>query len=193
LANRRPQAFRQIVPNDCSPFGGLERQPVTTSEQLRSRPTGEGPGAVRLSRRDAEDLLRLLRILSSGLMENSPSTIDRAEFVRVARTVLTHRQERLDLLPPDMFGEPAWDMLVQLYASGNRSAADPRGLAKASGVPSSIARRWIDYLEQHELLVRQVEDGVESLGLSSKAVRALDSYFCRVLTGRPSLREQDRA
>lgn len=157
---------------------------MTTSEQLRSRPTGEGPGAVHLSRRDAEDLLRLLRVLSNGLMENSPSTIDRAEFVRVARTVLRHRHERLELLPPDMFGEPAWEMLVQLYASGNRSGADPHRLAEARGVPSSIARRWIDYLEQHELLVRQVEDGVESLRLSSKAVRALDFYFCQILTGK---------
>jgi len=157
---------------------------VTTSEQLRSRPSCEGPGDVRLSRRDAEDLLRLLRILSSGLTENSPSTIDRAEFVRVARTVLRHRHERLELLPPDIFGEPAWEMLVELYASGIRSAAGAHGLAEASGVPPSSARRWIDYLEQHELLVRQVVDGIESFRLATKAIRALDSYFCQILTGK---------
>jgi len=157
---------------------------VTTSERLSSRPTGKGPDEVCLSRRDAEDLLRLLRILSHGLMENSPSTIDRAEFVRVARAVLRRRHERLDLFPADIFGEPAWEMLVELYSSGHRSASDPRKLAEASGVPASSAKRWIDYLEQNEMLVRGADRGVESIRLTSKAVRTLDSYFCQILTGK---------
>lgn len=155
---------------------------MTTSERQRSRPSVLEPCNLRLSRRDAENLLRLLRIISQGLMDNSPPTIDRAEFVRVARTVLRRRRDRLELFPGDMFGEPAWEMLVELYSSGHRFATDPRRLAESAGVPPSSAKRWIDYLEQKELLVRRVDHGVETIELASKAIRALDSYFCKVLT-----------
>lgn len=155
---------------------------MTTSERLNSRPPGEGTGDVCLSKCDAEDLFRLLRIVSRGLKENSLSTIDRAEFARVARVTLQRRRERLELFPTHILGEPAWDMLVELYANGHRFDADPGKLAEVSGVQVSSAKRWIASLEQSGLLVRQVDQGIESIRLTSKAIRALDCYFCQILT-----------
>lgn len=156
---------------------------MTTTERLNTRLARESADSVRLSRRDAEDTLRLLRLLSRTLSRDIPSTIDRTEFVRIARTMLDQRQERFQLLPPEMFGEPAWDILLQLYIHGERSPSALADVAQVGAIPRSTVARWVQFLEERELIALRIEGGLEGLQLTDGARRVLDSYFCHILSG----------
>lgn len=158
---------------------------MTTTERLNTRSAREDGDFVRLSRRDAEDALRLLRLLSRTLTRDIPSTIDRTEFVRIARTLLDQRQERFQLLPSEMFGEPAWDILLQLYIQGERSPSALSEVAQIGAIPRSTVARWVQFLEERELVAWRVEGGLEGLQLTDRARRILDSYFCHILARGP--------
>ena len=154
---------------------------MTTTERLNTREAREDGDFVRLSRKDAEDALRLLRLLSRNLTRDIPSTIDRTEFARIARAMLDQRQERFRLLPPEMFGEPAWDILLQLYVHGERPPSALGEVAQIGAIPRTTVARWVQFLEERELVQWRVEGGLESLQLTDRARRTLDSYFCHIL------------
>ncbi len=65
------------------------------------------------------------------------------------------RRLRNRSLPSDLFGEPAWDMLLDLTIAD--MAGRPTlvtGLAAASGAPMSTALRYIDLMQKAGLLSR---------------------------------------
>src|SRR3546814_14904450 len=81
-----------------------------------------------------------IRTLVAELIGSSENRDDRAIFVR---TLLRLRMRRGCSLDSELFGEPAWDMLLDLYAA----ALDGRRLSVASsclvaGVPPTTSRRW---------------------------------------------------
>lgn len=66
---------------------------------------------------------------------------DRRSF---ARRVLRVRQQRNAILGADSFRDPAWDMLLDLYAQdGGESGTMISALCIASGVPQTTALRYI--------------------------------------------------
>lgn len=78
---------------------------------------------------------------------------DRREF---ARRVLRVRQQRNAILGADSFRDPAWDMLLELFAaheSGRKLSVS--SLCYASGVPLTTALRHVDRLEEHGLVTRR--------------------------------------
>lgn len=77
------------------------------------------------------------------------------------RGMLEARRRRSVILG-SLFADPAWDMLLQLYAmhlDGKRAAVSD--LCKASAVPYTTALRWIGRLEHAGMIVRTAdsEDG----------------------------------
>jgi uncharacterized small protein (DUF1192 family) len=59
---------------------------------------------------------------------------------------------------PDLFGEPAWDMLVDLFiAAEEGKRISVSSLCIASGVPMTTALRWISILEGRELVSRTAD------------------------------------
>jgi DNA-binding MarR family transcriptional regulator len=80
-----------------------------------------------------------------------------------------------------MFGEAAWDMLLALYVtemSGARHTVS--GLVDLSGVPPTTALRWLDFLEQEQLVARRpnpLDGRVFFIEITEKAREALDAYF----------------
>lgn len=105
-------------------------------------------------------------------------------LVQLARKVLAARTLRLQLFPAGMFSEPAWDILLSLYSQpsgGHRSIAT---LAECSGAPASTAIRWIQYLEDEGLVIREANGGDrtgEFVHLTDKAYRALQFYLAQIL------------
>ena len=78
------------------------------------------------------------------------------ELVRTAYAILLRRRRRYDEFNPALFGEPAWDMLLELYVretSGASSTAEQ--LQTASATPSSTAGRWLQRLENDQLIARR--------------------------------------
>ena len=63
------------------------------------------------------------------------------------RTIIRLRRRRDRLFGSDLFGEPAWDMLLELYAAELAQRREcVSGLCCASGVPATTALRWITLL-----------------------------------------------
>lgn len=82
---------------------------------------------------------------------------------------------------PELFGEPAWDMLLELYIAaeeGRQTTATH--LCMASGVPVATARRWLAILESHGFLehVNTHEDAQhDEIVISAHARERINMHF----------------
>ena len=91
------------------------------------------------------------------------------------------RRQRDDYFNAKMFSDPAWDMLLELYAA---SLADRRmtisRLAERSAVPMTTALRWIATLQSEGVIDRQ-DDPFDRrryfLSLSDKGLGAMESFY----------------
>jgi DNA-binding MarR family transcriptional regulator len=97
------------------------------------------------------------------------------------RRILKARRARARFLTADLFSDPAWDILLELYASelGQRRI-NIGTLTDASGVPSTTALRWIRKLEEEGLVRRDevVNDRRQVwVSLTSAGAAAMQSYF----------------
>lgn len=95
------------------------------------------------------------------------------------------RRMRDKVFGAEMFGEPAWDMLLYLYAAHLRGdLVATNSLARASAVPATTALRWIAQLEAAGLIERSSieRDGrVRVLRLTRSAAATLELHFRRCL------------
>jgi DNA-binding MarR family transcriptional regulator len=93
------------------------------------------------------------------------------------------RRSRRALFAPDsdIFGEPAWDILLDLYiAHERRQSICLSDASLGAGVPLSTAQRWVKQLLSRGLLVRH-NDGRDSrrvlVSLSDHAVTVMRNYL----------------
>ena len=103
----------------------------------------------------------------------------------VARYLLSSRRRRDLALTALEFGEPAWDILLELYlqhAEGRRISVS--NLCDASVVSESTALRWIRTMVDVELLLRE-PDTVDRrrvfVSLAPNLLQALESYLSEEL------------
>jgi DNA-binding MarR family transcriptional regulator len=68
-------------------------------------------------------------------------------------SILIARRGRQAVLGPNLFSEPAWDLLLELYAAklGSRRMS-PDDLARAIETPPSTTARWIAVLDERGLV-----------------------------------------
>jgi DNA-binding MarR family transcriptional regulator len=95
--------------------------------------------------------------------------------------VINERTRRYDYLRSDLFSDPAWDLLLQLYASElSQQRTSVSQLAERINVPSTTTLRWIKLLECDDLLGRKI-DPLDSrrvfLALTHKGLTAMTGYF----------------
>lgn len=108
---------------------------------------------------------------------------DRA-LVQLARKMVAARHLRLQLFPAGMFCEPAWDILLSLYSQPSGGYRSISTLAESSSAPVGTAIRWVQYLEEQGLVIREVNGGDragEIVHLTDKAYRALQFYLAQIL------------
>jgi DNA-binding MarR family transcriptional regulator len=97
------------------------------------------------------------------------------------RSAIQARASRGRHFNPELFADPAWDMLLELYSAAltQRKLTVSR-LGERSGVPMTTALRWISTLER-EGLIDRVHDRLDGrrvfLILSEKGERAMSAYF----------------
>ena len=100
------------------------------------------------------------------------------EVKQRALQMLADRRRRHEVFGKSMFGEPAWEILLFLYALGPKQTITK--LADLAGASKSTTLRWIDYLEKERLIARvhhALDSRVFLLELTEKARQALDRYF----------------
>jgi DNA-binding MarR family transcriptional regulator len=121
-----------------------------------------------------------------------------ADLTRIARMVLNVRAKRRRLLNPSLFSEPAWDILLELFAAegeGRRLSVSSVGLI--ADIPVTTALRWINVLEKEALVTREddpldrrrsflniTEEGYNAIGhclavLQAAVLSCVDTGKCR--------------
>ena len=97
------------------------------------------------------------------------------------RRVLTIRRMRTRIFNQKIFGEPAWDILLELYAARLGSKREYiSSLCIASGAPPTTALRWINSLEECRLIRRHSDpnDGRRSfMELTKNGLGAMERFF----------------
>ncbi|UAB77674.1 hypothetical protein INR77_12900 [Erythrobacter sp. SCSIO 43205] len=114
-----------------------------------------------------------------------PRTIDHNTINHTARRLFEERQLRAEYLPlGDLLGEAAWDILLFLFftqAQGKGAKVD--SLAIASRMPVSRTLRWLERLEQKEMVFayRDEENSDEVyLRLTAKGHLAMSRYLEKI-------------
>jgi DNA-binding MarR family transcriptional regulator len=100
---------------------------------------------------------------------------------KVVRDILQARLERNSHFPAHLFSDPAWDMLLDLYAAElAQIRVSVTSLCIASNAPTSTALRWINTLE-NDGLIRRDHDPLDArrffLSLTGTASQAFRNYF----------------
>ncbi|WP_188770321.1 MarR family transcriptional regulator [Novosphingobium endophyticum] len=107
---------------------------------------------------------------------------DHPIWVELARQAYDDRRRRTKIFGIEaLFGEPAWDILLDLFiAAKERRRVSVTSACIGSAVPSTTALRWITILEKHGLLVREADPGDARrvyVKLSARGYAAMLEYF----------------
>ncbi len=172
----------------CDPTDAqLERALAQAVERAPSRLHDIGRAEASLLHQLSEDAARIASVLASLSGEEAvgegandgdePVEVD-AAFVR---GIIRARRLRDQFFRGELFADPAFDTLLDLYAArleGRRVAVS--SLCIAASVPATTALRWIRALTEKGLFVRTADphDGRRVyIGLSEDAARAMGRYL----------------
>jgi DNA-binding transcriptional ArsR family regulator len=99
----------------------------------------------------------------------------------LARHTYALRRRRHKFLSPDLFGEPTWDILLDLFIAAHEGRRVPTTSACIGAhVPPTTALRWLRILEARGLVERE-EDGRDGrrtfVKLSKRGVAAMSGFM----------------
>ena len=106
---------------------------------------------------------------------------------RAVREILEARRARDQYFDRYLFGEPAWDILLELYCSELcQMRMTVSKLCVGAAVPATTALRWITNMEEAGLLTRE-SDPLDRrrlfVSLTDRARESLIKYFQEVMGG----------
>lgn len=71
----------------------------------------------------------------------------------LAYSTYLNRGLRNEVFEPELFGEPAWDILLLLFSNSDHSGQLPiSDIARELQLTNTLARRWLNVLEGHALV-----------------------------------------
>ena len=99
----------------------------------------------------------------------------------LARDIISARNQRARFLPQSLFAEPAWDILLRLYAAElAQQRITVTQACAASEVPATTGLRWLNTLELNDLVRRQPDplDGRRIfVSLTAAGEQSMALYF----------------
>lgn len=114
---------------------------------------------------------------------NQRGTASTSKLLERAMSDYRARQRRIRHLPKDLFGEPAWDMLLDLFITAlQHRQISVSSACLASGVPSTTALRWLGQLERIGLVERNAspyDQRVVWVKLTNQGLQALTEYYSK--------------
>lgn len=117
-----------------------------------------------------------------GTSDPSPTgSEEQDQLAAIAQSEFHNRRRRDSLIGNDLFAEPAWDMLLDLYVQHNRGqpvAVDR--LCALSAVANTTALRWLGLLIEKELVTRSpsaAEDDIIRVALSERGIGEMERYL----------------
>lgn len=152
----------------------MEQFRICASPQL-----GENSFAIRADE-IRERLTSALRIVDqvASIASRPP---DHPTTEKDIRAILELRRNREQFFDGELFADPAWDILLELYAAElGQQRVSVGSLCLGAAVPATTALRWISTLENKGLIKRTADpmDGRRfHLSLSCSGLDAMASYF----------------
>ena len=152
----------------------------------------QGADLIALPRELFERLLSLAHVVDPRLEVEEqllawpprPRKGNRAPTVAMARKFYQLRRRRAAYFDPMLFAEPAWDMLLDLYASElERRQVSVSSLCIAAAVPPTTALRWIGTLHDAGLFERKADPSDRRrayIALSQKGLDGMRAYIAAV-------------
>jgi DNA-binding transcriptional ArsR family regulator len=134
-------------------------------------------------RRIAAALARLAAPSPDGQQSAEPADDAAAQEVSAenVNSAIAERRRRVDYFPEELFGEPAWDMMLALLAAEiSQRRVEVSSLCDGAGVPATTALRWLRALAEKGIAIerRDVFDARRVyVELSPEASRMLRAYF----------------
>ncbi|WP_114226795.1 MULTISPECIES: hypothetical protein [Sphingomonas] len=127
----------------------------------------------------------LKELLSSLVLADADADHNEGERVVAAwlkaRKLLESRRKRDTFFAPAMFGEAPWDILLTLFATSEGTLGmSVNHLAEKSGVPATSCKRWLEYLEQEQLIFRRGHDRDQRMtliALTDRGAERMRSYL----------------
>ena len=134
-----------------------------------------------------EQLGTALRIVDELVETPAVRQPDQPVTEREVRTLLRLRRNRDRFFEDELFADPAWDILLELYAAElGQLRISVGSLCVGAAVPPTTALRWINLLERQGMIVRRSDptDGRRNfLMLSEAASDSMSAYFRTVPKG----------
>ena len=112
---------------------------------------------------------------------DEPDADEWAQMHAIVETLIEERLHRSRYLPNNLLGEPAWDMLLDLFQNRRTGTwISVKSLCVASGAPETTAKRYIQLLEDKHLISSRTDpsDGrVRLVALSLEGVSVMASLL----------------
>lgn len=106
---------------------------------------------------------------------------DRRQWGQMAQIIHAERSRRMAYFPADLFGEPAWDILLDLfYAAKTSELRSVKAACISSNVPEATALRYIEQLARHGLVERKrdkIDRRRKYLSLTALGQRKMQDYL----------------
>jgi DNA-binding MarR family transcriptional regulator len=167
---------------------------VTGSPHFKATLSSAEQRLIPFTERDIKDARRLLTVIAGSQSQDpeddssgddaARAVGDPARLKDFARRIYEKRQERIARFGSQMFGEPAWEMLLILYLEEGNERQSQTRLADLSGASRTTAMRWIDHLVRNGLAHRQdhpTDKRRNFICLSDKGRRLLELYLSDTL------------
>jgi hypothetical protein len=131
---------------------------------------------------DFDKLARIATELNQFLAARSEETVSARSERFVLETISRVRELRTRFFPSKTFGDPAWDMFLELKRSEmTGTPVIVSDLCNASTIPNTTALRWITKLVERGLLVR-TDDPLDGRRVIISLSRAASEALSRFLT-----------
>lgn len=105
----------------------------------------------------------------------------KGRFAEIAKSQYSARRVRERFFEKKIFGEPAWDMLLELYASElNDEKISTSNLILSSSAPNSTALRWMKHLEDQGLVIKKssnIDGRVQYQRITNVGFDGMTKYF----------------
>lgn len=109
-------------------------------------------------------------------------------LARVAKELLQQRQTRKQFMPPSLFHEPAWEILLSLFiAQEEHRTLNVKDLVQLIDAPATTSQRWIDQLAHMRLIDRSSDPNDRrrmELTLSQQGRAMMAPYLCSLRAAR---------
>ncbi|MEO6093436.1 MAG: MarR family transcriptional regulator [Novosphingobium sp.] len=186
IAQASPSRVRELSDEDRLVVLRLTEQVGQIAQRLdRLAPTPTALGEHSQMFRFDDSSARAVK--PSGFDEPPQRATPELPDPKVVRRIIRQRQLRGRFLDPELFADPAWDMLLDLTAAtAERARVSVTSLCIAASVPPTTALRWIRQMTEGGLL-RRIEDQSDRrrafITLSDRSRAAMAAYFAELGRG----------